>query len=119
MPNGRVWGVNLLKVANGCFFRIGWSEFVQANNIIHLDFLTFTWLGGGKFHVKRYDFGSGCPPKNDLNADGVLSSDEDYNSPDIESSDDYSPPEGESDAESDDDYEEEMMLSGEGEYPTS
>ena len=72
MPNGRVWGVTLLRVANGFFFRIGWSSFVQANEIVNLDVLMFTWLGGGTFHVKRFDFGSGCPPKKDLRGNDLF-----------------------------------------------
>ncbi|KAG6436603.1 hypothetical protein SASPL_101504 [Salvia splendens] len=118
MPNGRVWGVSLLRVANGFFFRVGWRNFVQANEIVNLDLLIFTWLGGGTFHVKRFDLGSGCPPKSDFRALGENPNDEDYYSPDIQSSDDYSPSETEFDAEAEDEHEEEVMLPAERERPT-
>ncbi|XP_047963757.1 B3 domain-containing protein At3g06220-like [Salvia hispanica] len=118
MPRRRIWGVTLLKIANGYFFRNGWRQFVEDNNITHLDFLTFTWLGGGTFHVKRYDFGSGCPPKIDFNVHGVCSPEEDYYSPDIESSDDNYPPGSEGDTDSDEVDAEDMVVPGEGEYPS-
>ena len=46
---------------------------------------------------------------------GENPSDKDYYSPDIQSSDDYSPSETESDTEAEDEHEEELMLSAEGE----
>lgn len=98
--------------------------------------------------MKRYDFGTGCPPKIDFNgngafynviyliscmqavmkyeiftwffveAHGVCSPEEDYYSPNIESSDDNYPSEREGDTDLDDDYEKDMVVPGEGEYPS-
>ena len=49
---------------------------------------------------------------------GENPSDKDYYSPDIQSSDDYSPSETESYAEAEDEHKKEVMLPAEGERPT-
>ncbi|KAL1559252.1 B3 domain-containing protein REM1-like [Salvia divinorum] len=100
MPNGTKWSVRLLRIENGCHFWGGWAEFVADNCIQHHDYLTFTLVDVGTFHVKRYDFGSGCPLRDDYE---LVADDEilDIHSPDIYTSDDYEPSESEIDTEED------------------
>ena len=66
MPKGRQWRVRLLRIASGCHFHAGWADFRIVNNIVHNDFLTFTMVDVGVFHVKRYKPNTGCPPLSDL-----------------------------------------------------
>ncbi|XP_042041109.1 uncharacterized protein LOC121786536 [Salvia splendens] len=60
-PNGRLYMVRLLRLANGYYFSTGWPEFIRSNGIVHGDYLTFTLVDVGTFNVKRYDMGTHCP----------------------------------------------------------
>ena len=64
--HGKVWPVRLLKIASGCHFYTGWSDFRCIYNIVHDDVLTFTMVDACVFHVKRYDPRTGCPRLDDV-----------------------------------------------------
>ncbi|XP_047938903.1 B3 domain-containing protein REM20-like [Salvia hispanica] len=92
MPKGRQWRVRLLRIASGCHFHAGWADFRIVNNIVHNDFLTFTMVDVGVFHVKRYKPNTGCPPLSDLQT--VAEDDSDHSvEPDGDTEDDYEPSE--------------------------
>ncbi|XP_047945734.1 B3 domain-containing protein REM20-like [Salvia hispanica] len=103
MPRGRSWPVRLLKIASGCHFHAGWSDFRIIHNIVHDDFLTFTMVDDGIFHVKRYNPRTGCPPIGDVQA--IVPGESDHSDvPDVDTSDDYVPSGTEGDSSDDDDY---------------
>ncbi|XP_042019111.1 B3 domain-containing protein REM20-like [Salvia splendens] len=104
MPNGSSWQVRALKIASGCHFCVGWSEFRRGNNISHGEKLTFTLVDVGIFHVKRYKSGTGCPPRCDREALTEEEEDDEVYTPDIDSSDDYPPSDVESESADDSDY---------------
>ncbi|KAG6400512.1 hypothetical protein SASPL_137349 [Salvia splendens] len=85
MPNGLSWLVRVMKIVGGCYFGVGWSDFVHDNQIHNKDFLTFTHVGSGEFHVQRHDFMTGCPFRADYD--------------DLDTSDDYSHSECEAEEE--------------------
>ncbi|KAG6399966.1 hypothetical protein SASPL_141454 [Salvia splendens] len=134
MPNGSSWQVRALKIASGCHFCVGWSEFRRGNNISHGEKLTFTLVDVGIFHVKRYKSGTGCPPRCDREGESRVKlnmfslfkfkkivvcialshiceialteeeEDDEVYTPDIDSSDDYPPSDVESESADDSDY---------------
>ncbi|KAG6436359.1 hypothetical protein SASPL_101255 [Salvia splendens] len=148
MPNGSRWPVRLLKIASGCHFCVGWSEFWHGNNIFHGEKLTFTLVDMGIFHVKRYKSGTGCPPRGDLESESLVKmllfsffqfkniavcialthiseialteeeEDDEVYTPDIESSDDYAPSDVESESADDSDYDDDRGALDDDEYPT-
>ncbi|XP_042060521.1 B3 domain-containing protein REM20-like [Salvia splendens] len=118
MPNGSRWPVRLLKIASGCHFCVGWSEFWHGNNIFHGEKLTFTLVDMGIFHVKRYKSGTGCPPRGDLETLTEEEEDDEVYTPDIESSDDYAPSDVESESADDSDYDDDRGALDDDEYPT-
>ncbi|KAG6426800.1 hypothetical protein SASPL_111034 [Salvia splendens] len=79
MPRRRSWPIRLLKIASGCHFHAGWSNFRIINDIVHDDVLTFTMVDAG-------------------NADSDHS-----DTSDVDTSDDYEPSETEVDSSDDDD----------------
>ncbi|XP_047940711.1 B3 domain-containing protein REM20-like [Salvia hispanica] len=102
MPKSRQWRVRLLRIASGCHFHAEWADFRIVNNIVHNDFLTFTMVDVGVFHVKRYKPNTGCPPLSDLQT--VAEDDSDHSvEPDGDTDDDYEPSEQEIETSDDDD----------------
>ncbi|KAG6394315.1 hypothetical protein SASPL_144899 [Salvia splendens] len=148
MPNGSSWQVRALKIASGCHFCVGWSEFRRGNNISHGEKLTFTLVDVGIFHVKRYKLGTGCPPRCDREGESRVKlnmfslfkfkkivacialshiceialteeeEDDEVYTPDIDSSDDYPPSDVESESADDSDYDADRSALDEDEYPT-
>ncbi|KAL1562044.1 hypothetical protein AAHA92_04667 [Salvia divinorum] len=117
MPTGGEWRVLLLNLASDCHFCDGWSDFVHDNRIRHSDFITFTLVRGEVFNVKRYDFGNGCPPRDEYEPDVGEYSDV-VLSPDIDSEDDYPPSENGSDGDSSEDYIAYRSVPRADEYPS-
>ncbi|KAG6385329.1 hypothetical protein SASPL_154162 [Salvia splendens] len=117
-PNGRLYMVRLLRLANGYYFSTGWPEFIRSNGIVHGDYLTFTLVDVGTFNVKRYDMGTHCPRRE---TSIVIVEDDDKEgsySPDIDTSDDYEPSETESDSSNRDEYEDDTGALNVNGYPT-
>ncbi|XP_050233171.1 B3 domain-containing transcription factor VRN1-like isoform X2 [Mercurialis annua] len=55
VPTGRIWVVELEKVNNKLWFRIGWPEFVEYYSIRIGYFLVFRYEGQSTFNVSIYD----------------------------------------------------------------
>ncbi|KAL1563305.1 B3 domain-containing protein REM1-like [Salvia divinorum] len=127
MPTGGEWRFRPLNLSSGCHFCDGWSDFMRGNRIRHSDFITFTHVRGGVFNVKRYDFGSGCPPRDDHLLDNNLieisiADVGEYRdamlSPDIDSKDDYPPSKNGFDEDSSEDYIAYRSVPRADEYPS-
>ena len=70
MPNGVGWTVRILRLENGSRFQTGWREFVGDNLFKPGDFLTFTLVDVGTFHIKRYAVRIGVPPLTEGEGEG-------------------------------------------------
>ncbi|KAG6432747.1 hypothetical protein SASPL_104333 [Salvia splendens] len=117
MPNGTRWPVRLLKIASGCHFCVGWSEFWRGNNIAHEEKLGFTLVDVGIFHFKNIALYSALTHICIL-ALTKEEDDEEIYTPDIDSSDDYAPSNVESKSVDDSDYDDERGELDDDEYPT-
>ncbi|XP_059302622.1 B3 domain-containing protein REM5-like [Lycium ferocissimum] len=53
-PARRSWRVVVEKIQEDCFFKDGWPNFVQDNNLECGDYLTFSYVGNSFFYVKIY-----------------------------------------------------------------
>ncbi|KAG6424550.1 hypothetical protein SASPL_114968 [Salvia splendens] len=110
--------------------------------------LSFTLVDVRIFHVKRYKSGTGCPPLGNLERESLMKmnlllkfslkksrvfsplthicilalteeeEDEEIYNPDIDSSDDYAPSDGESELADDSDYDDDRGALADDEYPT-
>ncbi|KAG6396028.1 hypothetical protein SASPL_142166 [Salvia splendens] len=68
------------------------------------DFLTFTLVGDGIFHVKRYDVHTGVPPRSDDKDIVKEDADDNPTAPKGRSSDEYQPSETETDSSDGSEY---------------
>lgn len=65
MPNGICFTVDILKLGTARYFTAGWDTFVRRNNLQNQDSISFTHIGGGEFHVLRFNSLTGCPSRAD------------------------------------------------------
>ncbi|XP_059279986.1 B3 domain-containing protein At3g06220-like isoform X1 [Lycium ferocissimum] len=54
-PAGRSWQVGVEQIESDLFFKRGWPDFVEENNLEYGDFLTFCYAGNSKLYVKIYE----------------------------------------------------------------